>query len=152
MYMDLKDALYQHLAALLQVKIAELKQAIDDTQASANSEEKSSAGDKYETGRAMAQNTRDMYAKQYQLALHDSQLLENLSLQKASAEQVHVGSLVHTGLATYWIGLSMGKVAVHDTTVLCLSAASPLGKELLGKKVGESFLFLGKAITILTIS
>ncbi len=45
-------------------RITNSKQAMDDAQAAANEEGKSSAGDKYETGRAMAQIERDKAAQQ----------------------------------------------------------------------------------------
>lgn len=45
-------------------RMAVARQAMDNAQASANSEEKSSAGDKYETGRAISHLEKDMYARQ----------------------------------------------------------------------------------------
>src|SRR5580693_2338076 len=45
-------------------RIAASRAAIDQAQQAANQEEKSSAGDKYETGRAMGHLQKDMHARQ----------------------------------------------------------------------------------------
>ena len=63
--LDLKKGLYTEVSRLLTEKIRVAETAMQAAQASANEETKSSAGDKYETGRAMAQNDRDMYARQF---------------------------------------------------------------------------------------
>jgi hypothetical protein len=121
--MTLKEAILLHINALQNQKLTELKQAIDAAQASANTEDKSSAGDKYETGRAMAQNTRDMYAKQYAIALADKALLQKIQTIKPAASVVQ-GSLVHTSVALYLIGLGLGKIELETQTVLCVSAST----------------------------
>ena len=48
---------------LLEEKMRDAELAMKAAQESANSNEKSSMGDKYETGRAMGQLERDMHAK-----------------------------------------------------------------------------------------
>jgi hypothetical protein len=52
--------------------------AMQAAQASANEESKSSAGDKYETARAMGQLDRDMYARQYEQARQERVLIERI--------------------------------------------------------------------------
>src|ERR1700733_11093726 len=49
---------------LIGQRITASREAIDQAQEAANSEEKSSAGDKYETGRAMGHLQKDMHARQ----------------------------------------------------------------------------------------
>src|SRR5579864_2189317 len=49
---------------LLSRRIATAREAMDQAQEAANSEEKSSAGDKYETGRAMGQLQKEMHSRQ----------------------------------------------------------------------------------------
>jgi hypothetical protein len=53
--MDIKIKLYQYCVEFIDKRIAGAREAIQIAQDSANEETKSSAGDKYETGRAMAQ-------------------------------------------------------------------------------------------------
>lgn len=59
-----KNRLKQTGLQLISDRIAMAKSAGDNAQAAANSEDKSSAGDKYETGRAMGHLEKDMYARQ----------------------------------------------------------------------------------------
>jgi hypothetical protein len=55
-----KIRLFEHCKNEIERRVANFEYAMMDAQASANSEDKSSAGDKYETGRAMSQIARDM--------------------------------------------------------------------------------------------
>jgi hypothetical protein len=55
-----KQAIKAACIALLEKRLAISQLAMDQAQESANSDDKSSAGDKYETGRAMGQRDRDM--------------------------------------------------------------------------------------------
>jgi hypothetical protein len=56
---NLKKDLYTLCVNYAKTRIETAKQAIDDAQQSANEETKSSAGDKYETGREMMQQETD---------------------------------------------------------------------------------------------
>jgi hypothetical protein len=60
----LKEQLWMQCQKIVEDRLATAQQAMDAAQQSANQEEKSSAGDKYETGRAMAQLERDKAATQ----------------------------------------------------------------------------------------
>jgi predicted O-methyltransferase YrrM len=59
-----KKEIFEHCKNMLLQRIADGEKAVLDAQEAANSEEKSSMGDKYETGRAMSQLAREMSAKQ----------------------------------------------------------------------------------------
>lgn len=126
---------------------AEAKAAMDAAQEAANSEGKSSMGDKYETGRAMAQLDRDMYARRYHQIVQDLALLERLE-KTAVSGQVQPGSLVQTSFGKILIAVSLGAVETGGGTALVVSAQSPLGRSLLGKSAGDSFVFQGKEHTV----
>jgi hypothetical protein len=117
-------------------------------QESANSEEKSSAGDKYETGRAMGQQQRDFYAKRLeeaalQIALFD--VFTNL----APSGRVQAGCLIEAGDHLFFLGSGLGLVNLPTgRKVICTTVDSPLGKSLAGKKAGDEFLFAGSIIRI----
>ena len=143
MDMTLKPQLIIHLKALLDERMATAWAAMEAAQASANEESKSSAGDKYETARAMGQLDRDMHARQYEQARQERTVLERVSENDAT-ERIAVGTLVKTTDSWYFIAVSVGAVAVEGTTVLAVSAASPVGKVLVGRQVGDSFVFQGK--------
>ena len=136
----LKQEIYEAVSHLLKEKIHVAETAMQAAQASANEETKSSAGDKYETGRAMAQNDRDMYARQF-LQLKQEMQTVDWAFQVAVSEVVSTGSLVETTLGWIWIAVSIGHVKGTKNAVMVVSAASPIGQAIWHKKVGESFVF-----------
>ena len=66
---SVKHKLYQACLEFTDTQISTLKSAIKATQQSANEETKSTAGDKYETGRAMAQLEVEKFQSQLAEAL-----------------------------------------------------------------------------------
>jgi len=62
--MRLIDTLYQACFEFIDNRIKTIRQAIQETQASADQETKSSAGDKYETGLSMMQLDMEKQAEQ----------------------------------------------------------------------------------------
>jgi hypothetical protein len=125
---------------LITERIAMTKSAIDNAQEAANSEGKSSAGDKYETGRAMGHLEKDMYARQ---------LAENIKeldkLQKVNTDIIYTtaqtGAFVRCPTHSFFIAAGLGKQRIDDQSIFFLSPDAPLAKILLHKKAGDSFLF-----------
>ena len=104
------------------------------------SESKSSAGDKHETGRAMIQLEREKLGEQIKkFELHQKHLihLEN----HINSEHVKLGSVVTTNQSNYYISFPVRECIVKSKTYYCISAQSPIGKLLLGKKVGDQIIF-----------
>src|SRR5271165_478188 len=56
---ELKKELYRQCLDYVQKRMEAAQEAIDEAQEASNEETKSSAGDKYETGRAMAEQEAD---------------------------------------------------------------------------------------------
>ena len=75
---QIKKHLHERCLAIVQQRMCDAKEAMDGAQQSANQEEKSSAGDKYETGRAMAQIARDQAAQQLDEALKLKNALDQI--------------------------------------------------------------------------
>ena len=111
-------------------------QTYNDALESRNNDTKSSAGDKYETSRAMMQQEMD----NAEISIHQVKVFQN-ELQRLPLEEnanaVMSGSLVETTNGVYFLGLSLGKIEVNNQIVYAISTASPLGKLLLNKKVGD---------------
>jgi transcription elongation GreA/GreB family factor len=107
--------------------MATAQQAMDLAQESANTEEKSSAGDKYETGRAMGHLQKDMHARQ---------LAE--SVKELAALHAAPGTVVEAEQTTFFIGAGLGRQTVEGKEVFFLSPQAPLARVLLGKNVGET--------------
>jgi transcription elongation GreA/GreB family factor len=121
-------------------RIATSRQAMKHAQDSANTEEKSSAGDKYETGRAMAQIERDKAAQQLDEALKLKSILHQISSDVRN-DKVAQGSLVITNDHLFYLAISVGKVNIEGQNFLIIAPTSPIGQVLLNSKVGDQFAF-----------
>ncbi len=135
--------------AELDRRIETAERAARAAQDAANQEEKSSAGDKYETGRAMAQNDRDMYAAQQAQAFDDKRSL--LAVPPGDYETVRPGALVETTIGWFFVTVSVGIIESNGVRVMVASPKSPAGQALAGKKAGESVTFNGKSLTVISI-
>ncbi len=136
--------------ALLQQKMQEAETAMKAAQESANSNEKSSMGDKYETGRAMGQLDRDMHAKRLAALQVDYRNVLKIDTQVKS-NQIELGALVQTDTFWYWIAVALGPVLHQQNKVMVLSQQSPIAQVLVGKRPGDSFEFNGKKNVILEV-
>lgn len=128
-------------------RISGIREALENAQLSANEETKSSAGDKYETGRSMIQIEIENHSKQLGEALLVKSKLERLNISQPS-DAVNSGSLVFTNHGNFFIAISVGKLVVGETSFTAIAPESPIGKKLLGMRKGESFSFNGKTFTI----
>jgi transcription elongation GreA/GreB family factor len=146
----MKERLLNYIKSILEERMKVARDEMESAQLSANEETKSSAGDKYETGRAMAQNQRDMYARQYQQILSEKQVLDRIDPVFESV-RVIVGSYVSTSGGDFFISVSIGHVHFEGTQVMVVSPVSPIGKLLMGKEKQEKVNFQNKTITITDI-
>ncbi|HRH65457.1 MAG TPA: hypothetical protein PLU53_04100 [Bacteroidia bacterium] len=128
---------------ILQQRMETAQQAMLNAQDAANSEDKSSAGDKYETARAMGQLDREMNAKQFEEAKRELAQLQNLYIQEASSVVIP-GSFVKTNKGDFFISSGLGIHTVDGKKIGFLSTKSPLAIPLLGKAAGETFQFQGQ--------
>jgi hypothetical protein len=142
-----KQRLKAQCVALLSGRVAETRQAMDDAQQSANSEEKSSAGDKYETGRAMSMIDRDRNAKRLEEVVQELLLLQSIPAG-ALYEHVANGAVIGCGEKIYFIATGLGALNFEDHQVIVLSPWAPLANLLRGKKKGEAIMLNGIAMGI----
>jgi transcription elongation GreA/GreB family factor len=138
----LKTEILNFLKQIVDDRIKSAKIAMIAVQESANNEGKSSAGDKYETGRAMAQIEKNLYQRQLLNAEADGSILERIDTS-ISPVSVGLGSFVETSSGKYFVSISIGQVEVQGQNIMAISANSPIGLLLIGKKVGEMYNFLG---------
>jgi hypothetical protein len=122
---------------------------ISDLKSSLESESKSTAGDKHDTGRAMIHLEMEKLGKQEQnlqkLLVLCGKITDSI---KASAG---LGSLVKTDKALFFLGVPLGKIKWSGQDVLCISLASPLGKLFFSKKEGEELVFQSTTYKILDV-
>lgn len=122
-----------------------------DAKESRDNDTKSSAGDKYETGRAMMQQEMDQAEKRLAQIKALKNELNRLPIEEPTKEIIP-GSLVKTTSGLFFIGVSLGKVEIADRLIFAISTASPLGKLLHLKKEGDIILFNGQEQKIEWIS
>lgn len=148
--LQFKQQLKQQCLALLQSRIDAIETAMREAQDAANSEEKSSAGDKYETGRAMNQLNKEMYAAQLEEALKELAQL-NAANTDALSIKAGPGALIITSQHTIFIAAAIGPVHCANEKVMVLSPHAPLAIALAGKKSGDALSFNGKPLQIETL-
>lgn len=138
--MHAKEAVYTHCCDILEERIHEAQRGIDVAQHDSNSETKSSAGDKYETGRAMAQLEKERHARRK--AILEDMLLRLRQIGcSPSAESATEGSLVCTNRGLYFISIGLGSIVLDNQIYHCLSQYSPFGEALLELEVGDEVDF-----------
>jgi transcription elongation GreA/GreB family factor len=145
----LKDQLLQHCRDYVLRREEEITQAIHALQDSANEETKSSAGDKYETGRAMIQIEIGNLTAQ----LHEVKKLKQTSGQIKTDQTmlVQLGSVVITSAGNYYIAISAGQIGIEGKNYITVSAGSPIAVKLMGKKAGDVIEFNRQQIQILDL-
>jgi transcription elongation GreA/GreB family factor len=148
--MPLKERLFAHCEQYVFDRIKRIQDEIRNAQASANEETKSSAGDKYETGRAMAQLAVERSTQQLAEAEKLLWMLRGLPTAKVS-DRVIPGSLVTTSNGVFYVAISLGLVTLEEISCFVVSPDSPIGKLLLGKRLGEAFTWNGNKHIIRTI-
>ncbi len=138
-----KKAVYKVCLDFADERIRHAQSSLNAATESGNTEDKSSAGDKHETGRAMAQLEQEKAAKQLNEAqeLKKNLLKINSELNSAIAQ---AGSIVVTDKNTFYISIAAGKMEVEGQAVFALSPVSPVGKKLLGISAGEQLEFNGQ--------
>lgn len=138
-----KQNLFIRCKDFVEESIATLQKAMDESQEAANSDQKGSAGDKHETGRAMMHLEKEKNARQLAERL---KLREVISLLNPDEEvnSGQLGSLIKTDNATYYLAIPMGKVELDGNEYLVISPVSPIGQVLLSKKMGDTFIFNGR--------
>jgi transcription elongation GreA/GreB family factor len=147
---QLKLLVYAACKNVIDERLSMAQMSMSDAQASANQEEKSSAGDKYETGRAMAQLERDKAAVQVAEALKMKETFNRIDPSKKSTA-IELGSLTQTDKGYYYVGVAVGKLMVRDIECLAISQASPIGKLMMGKQPGGSVTFNKQTFEIQTV-
>lgn len=133
-----KEALFEHCGAYAAKRIQTLKTQIRELQEDLNSESKSTAGDQYETGRAMMQLELERFSRALDEAERLEGALKRLPSPKTQSDRVIPGSLVECGALRYYLAISAGACTLEGQTYYCVSAESPVGQQLLGKTVGAT--------------
>ena len=145
--MSLKEELYKQCLVYVQSRMDAAQQGIDEAQQASKDDTKSSAGDKYETGRAMMQQETDRNMAQ----LNEANKLK-VALNTINPIAIHAtidtGSVVKTDNGNFYLAISAGTLHVNGESFFAISPASPIGFKLKGLKVGDRFELNGKGYLI----
>ncbi len=132
-----KESVLKKCEEQLAEKIKSLNDSLQILKSDLNSETKSTAGDKHETGRAMLQIEQENISKQLSIMLEQKAELDKID-GSLKHEAVHKGSLVFSNRGILFLSIPLGKIQISGEQISVISDASPLGKKLLGKKKGDS--------------
>ncbi|NLD92898.1 MAG: GreA/GreB family elongation factor [Fibrobacter sp.] len=150
MSQELKLQLYKHCLSYVNHQIDIINRALDDAQSAANDETKSSAGDKYETGRAMKQRESELLVTRLNDAHTLQKTLHQIDISK-KCDSVKSGALVTTSMGIFFIAISADEVVIDNEEYCLISKESPIGAAMLNSKTGESFKFRDSVVTIIAV-
>lgn len=149
-FMEHKKAAYEFCSSFVEEKLTRIQKRINSIKESLNSETKSSAGDKHETGRAMLQLEREKLGQQLAEVESTKRTLQKVKIE-SPVDKVALGSFVRTSTANFYLSISAGEYKNDSVSVFCVSINTPIGQALLGKSIGEAIVFNGNTVTILEI-
>ena len=113
-------------------------------------ETKSSAGDKHETGRAMLQLEREKLGTRLAEVENMNRVFSKVPTHKTGVK-IGLGSFFQTDKHFYYVAISAGVCEIEDYKVFCVSTQTPIGKAALGKSEGENFVINGISQHIIKI-
>lgn len=136
----LKREVHNHCVTEVNARIENLNASLRAFQDAANEETKSSAGDKYETGRAMMHLEKEKVAHSLNEVLKQKKVLDLLKPEKVTS-QAKLGSLLKTNKGLFYISISLGQIRVSGEMIFCISPVSPLGQVMIGATPSTSVVF-----------
>jgi len=145
--LQIKKQLLQRCKSELAERRIKIQERLYDIVSGLQSETKSSAGDKHETGRAMLQIEREQVGRQLAEIEKQEQIVNRIQLHKQ--ERVALGSVIITDSRNYFIATSLDKCIVNSLTYYPIGLGTPIGQLLLGKQQGEILHFRDTTFTIL---
>lgn len=148
--MNIKQKLYNHCQGFVNNKLKSIEKTIRSNKEALNSETKSSAGDKHETGRAMLQLEMEKAGQQLQVVSEMKEQLARVDCE-ASSKKIRLGSVIKTNSAIYFLAISMGQIKIDEVLYFVISTDSPIGKLVLGKEVNDVISFRGNDIKIIQV-
>jgi len=150
MSVNLKQQLITVCENYVEVRISRVLAGIKDLDEALKMESKSSAGDKYETGRAMIHIEVDKLLLQLE---QYKGLKKTLAIagQNPNTGIIGFGSVVKTSAANYFLSIPAGEILVENEKFYAIGINSPIAQALLGKKEKEDFAFNGNTNKIFLV-
>ena len=137
---DLKIRLHQKCLDFIEAKIAGVQEILASIADAKSKETKSSAGDKFETGRAMLQIEEENHGRQLVQFYATKETLDQVG-RRVTNQVIGSGNLIRTEKRRYYISAGIGKITLDKVDYFCISAESPIGQLLIGRQVGDEIVF-----------
>lgn len=147
---SIKEKLYKACEAYVDERIKRIEAAMAGLESDLENETKSSAGDKYETGREMINLEINKLAEQLQQFKNLRNTL-NVAKSRTNNGSAQLGTAVKTNMANYFIAIPADRIIVDGDEYFAIGANSPIAQLLLHKKAGEEITFNGKSAEILEV-
>ena len=147
---SIKEKLYKACEAYVEERIKRIEAAMAGLESDLENETKSSAGDKYETGREMINLEINKLAEQLQQFKNLRNTL-NVAKSRTNNGSAQLGTAVKTNMANYFIAIPADRIIVDGEEYFAIGANSPIAQLLLHKKAGEEITFNGKSAEILEV-
>jgi hypothetical protein len=146
---ELKEKIIAHCREILEQKLAIINKELEHLSQAIADDTKSSAGDKYETSREMANLEKGKLQAQ---VLGFGKMLATLgALSMATSDKVEAGSLIKTDKEWIFLAVSLGQIEVADKTILAISPVAPLAQLMMDKKEGVVIAFRNIKYNLISI-
>ena len=130
--------LYLHCRRHTDERVARLRAAIASVRQAREADTKSSAGDKFETGRERLQAEEDKLTAQLEEVLRGRRVLAILENPPAGEPgRARLGSLVETDRGNFYLSVAAGRADWDGSSWFCVSPGSPVGRALNGCRAGD---------------
>lgn len=139
---DFKKQLIDLCKDTVRRRIDLLSYDIDALKESLETENKSSVGDKHETGRARMQSEQEKLAYLMAELKEQASVLDRIDPSR-STDRINSENLVVTDRNIFFIAVPLGRVELGDQVVNVISPSSPLARRMIGLKAGQSLEFNG---------
>jgi transcription elongation GreA/GreB family factor len=150
MISELKKSIISHCVNLIEKQISGLRSEIADLSAGAQNENKSTAGDKHETSRAMMHLEQEKLMKR--IAELELQLNQMHQIQNAEhGNQKANGVLYECDRVNIMVATGLGKIEIDNISCFVVSRQSPIAIQLSGKKVNDTIVMNKETFTIQNI-
>lgn len=148
---DFKQLVYKKLKQEIEDKINTLQSEFKVYSESAANETKSTAGDKHDTSKSMMQLEQEKLSGQLSILRNQRKSVELLPMAKTHTN-VEFGSMVETNQGIFYFSISLSRpIELDGKTIQCISAASPIGKLMIGKSKEDEIRLMDKTYKIMDV-
>ncbi len=145
--MTLKQELKVTFLQRLNDKIDALHDILQDLTQGAQTDVKSSAGDKHETTLSMMHLEQENVVRKINETIAFQEIISRIEEDRRS-QTVEFGSVVKLNSVSLFLSAALPSVTINGTSFVGVSMDAPIAKALLGRKLNDSFTFNNCDFTI----